>query len=62
MIKTLWNLVGGRKFISLVLSFIGLIMGKVTSQDWVWIVAIFSGANAIIDIFRGKSDPKISNN
>ena len=55
----LWNLIGGRKFIALLLSFIGLLTGKIASIDWVYIVAIFCGANALIDIFsKKKENPK----
>jgi hypothetical protein len=57
-VKKLWELLGGRKFLALLLSFGGLIAGKVASQDWVYIVAIFCSANAIIDIFRGRSNPE----
>lgn len=52
----LWNLIGGRKFLALLLSFVGLLVGKIASSDWVLIVAIFCGANALIDIFKGKKE------
>ena len=50
----IWNFLGGRKFLVLILATIGLLVGKLTSADWVIVSGIYTAGNIAEKLLPGQ--------
>jgi hypothetical protein len=54
--RKLWDFLGGRKFMVLILATGLLFSGKLTSSDWVIIAGIYTAINAVQKFVPGNKE------
>lgn len=54
VMERIWRIIGGRKFLVLVFATIGLLIGKITSSDWVIVAGIYTAGNVARSFIKGK--------
>lgn len=56
--KQLWTIIGGRKFLVLVLGTVGLLFGRLDSWSWVVVAGLYIGGNVAQKVLRGDGNDK----
>lgn len=54
--EKIWGIIGGRKFLVLVFATIGLLIGKLTSADWVIVAGIYTAGNVARSFIKGNKE------
>ena len=55
----IWFIIGGRKFLVLVIGTVSLLLGKLDSWHWVAVAGIYIGGNVAQKILGGGNDKKV---
>jgi hypothetical protein len=58
--QRIWGIIGGRKFLVLIFATIGLLVGKLTSSDWVIVAGIYTAGNIARGYIKGNKENSAS--